>query len=122
MLRHVRSVLAVKDLASSVSFYREKLGFVIDFEVEGWCFISRDHFRLMLGHCPDQASASQLGDHSYFAYVGVDSVDELFEEFRARGLTPSQGPEDKPWGLRELAIETPDGHRIMFGQEIEQVS
>ena len=25
---------------------------------------------------------------------------------------------DKPWGMREFLIETPDGHRIMFGQDI----
>lgn len=36
-LKHVRSVLAVKDLAASVAFYRDKLGFSIDFEVDGWC-------------------------------------------------------------------------------------
>ena len=26
------------------------------------------------------------------------------------------GPADKPWGLREMAVRTPDGHRIMFCQ------
>jgi hypothetical protein len=23
---------------------------------------------------------------------------------------------DKPWGIREFSVETPDGHRIVFGQ------
>jgi uncharacterized glyoxalase superfamily protein PhnB len=23
---------------------------------------------------------------------------------------------DKPWGMREFGVKTPDGHRIMFGQ------
>ena len=26
--------------------------------------------------------------------------------------------EDKPWGMREFGIRTPDGHRIMIGQPI----
>jgi catechol 2,3-dioxygenase-like lactoylglutathione lyase family enzyme len=96
MLKHVRSVLAVRDLVSSVSFYRDKLGFTVDFEVDGWCFISRDNFRLMLGHCPDETPASQLGDHSYFAYVGVDAIDDLYQELCARGYIPKDKPESKP--------------------------
>jgi hypothetical protein len=26
--------------------------------------------------------------------------------------------EDKPWRMREFAVVTPDGHRIVFGEEI----
>jgi hypothetical protein len=26
---------------------------------------------------------------------------------------------DKPWGMREFAIVTPDGHRIVFGEELD---
>jgi hypothetical protein len=26
----------------------------------------------------------------------------------------------EPWGMREFGIETPDGHRIMFGQKLGQ--
>ena len=25
---------------------------------------------------------------------------------------------DKPWGLREFLVETPEGHRIKFGQDL----
>jgi catechol 2,3-dioxygenase-like lactoylglutathione lyase family enzyme len=122
VLKQVRSVLAVRDLASSVTFYTEKLGFIVDFEVEGWCFISRDSFRLMLGQCAAEIPASQLGDHSYFAHVGVDSADALYEEFCARGFIPHDKPQNKSWGIREFAVKTPDGHRIMFGSSHEQDS
>ncbi|MDN3519371.1 VOC family protein [Aquisalimonas lutea] len=117
--KQVRSVLAVKDLAASVAFYRDKLGFAVDFEVDGWCFLSRDDFRVMLGHCPDEVPASQINDHSYFAYVGVSGIDDLHQEFKARGVGQLPDPESKPWGMREFVVTTPDGHRIMFGQELE---
>jgi hypothetical protein len=26
---------------------------------------------------------------------------------------------DKPWGQREFGIVTPEGHRIMFGEEMK---
>ena len=118
-LKHVRSVLAVKDLPVSVAFYCEKLGFTIDVAFDGWCFLSRGNFRLMLGRCPDEVPASQINDHSYFAYIEVNGIDELYEEFRTRGVTPLPAPESKPWGMREFMVTTPDGHRIMFGEDLE---
>ncbi len=57
-------------------------------------------------------------DHSYCSYAFVENVDEIFKEFNANGAEFTQTPSNKPWGLREFGVVTPDGHRIMFGQEI----
>lgn len=73
----------------------------------------------MLGHCLDEVSASQINDHSYFAYIGVQGIDDLYEAFRTRGWTSLPAPESKPSGMREFMVTTPDGHRIMFGQDLE---
>ena len=118
-LTRVRSVLAVRDLALSKSFFVNQLGFVVDFDVDDWSFLSRDGFRVMLGHCPDATPARLLGDHSFFAYVGVEGIDDLYQEFRSRGVTPTSAPEDQPWGMREFGVTTPDGHRITFGQQCD---
>ena len=115
-LTDLRCVLAVKSLAISVAFYREVLGFSVDFEVPGWAFLSRDRFRVMLGECADAIAAHETGDHSYFAYVTVDGVDALYRELVAKGVSLVQELADKPWGMREFGVRTPDGHRIMFGQ------
>lgn len=115
-LRNLRCVLAVRSLATSVPFYREALGFALDFESPGWAFLSRGAFRVMLGECPDAQPASALGDHGYFAYVGVEDVDALHDELVARRVPIIQPLADKPWGMREFGVRTPDGHRIMFGE------
>jgi uncharacterized glyoxalase superfamily protein PhnB len=117
-LTDLRCVLAVKNLAVSVAFYRDMLGFSLDFEVSGWAFLSRDRFRVMLGECADAMAAHETGDHSYFAYVTVDDIDELYREFVAKGVSLVQELADKPWGMREFGVRTPDGHRIMFGQRV----
>ena len=113
-----RSVLAVPDLAASVAFYRDVLGLAVDFEVPGWAFMSRGAFRVMLGECPDAVPAHDLGDHSYFVYVTVDGIDDLHREVLAKGVRIAQQIADKPWGMREFGVRTPDGHRIMYGEEI----
>ncbi|HXJ78058.1 MAG TPA: VOC family protein [Candidatus Methylomirabilis sp.] len=117
-LAAVRCVLAVQDLSTSVAFYRDRLGFALEFEVPGWAFLSRDRFQVMLGECPDAMPASQTGDHSYFAYVHVDDVDDLYRELARKGVTRVRAIADQPWGMREFGVRTPDGHRIMFGQRI----
>jgi len=114
----VRCVLAVKDLPSSVAFYRDALGFALEFEIPGWAFLTRDRFQVMLGECPDAVAATETGDHSYFAYVQVDDVDDLYRELSGKGVTRVQEISDRPWGMREFGVRTPDGHRIMFAQRI----
>jgi uncharacterized glyoxalase superfamily protein PhnB len=116
---HTRHVLAVQDLALSARYYREQLGFTRDFVVDGWEFLSLGGFKVMLGECRDEVPAAETGNHSYFAHVLVADVDALFEEHRRRGAKFLFEVQDKPWGLREYGVVTPDGHRICFGQEIK---
>jgi uncharacterized glyoxalase superfamily protein PhnB len=114
-----RCVLAVRNLEASTAYFVNALGFQKDpVDAAGWSFLTRDTFRVMLGECPDVAPAHELGDHSYFAYWNVDAVDEFYQELVGRGANVSSTPTDKPWGLREFGLKTPDGHRITCGQVI----
>ena len=82
-------------------------------------FLSLQGFHVMLGHCADDYSAAETNNHSYFAYVNCEDIDDLFQAYQSRGVEFTQEVADKPWGLREFGVRTPEGHRIMFGQEIE---
>ncbi len=117
-LTDTRSVLAVRDLDVSTRFYIDVLGFSRDFGdgSDGWSFLSRDAFKVMLGHCPDAVPASEVGDHSWFVFVLVQGVDDLHREVAGKGATILSAPKTEPWGLREFVIRTPDGHRIKFGE------
>lgn len=116
---HTRHVLAVKDLVVSAAYFKEKLGFDLDFTAPGWEFLSFGIFKVMLGECSDSLWAHETGDHSYFAHCLVGNIDEVHEELRSRGADILHPISDKPWGLREFGIVTPDGHRITYGQVIE---
>jgi catechol 2,3-dioxygenase-like lactoylglutathione lyase family enzyme len=117
VVRPYAFVLAVPDLERSVHYFCDVLGFRVDWEdATNWACLARDEARVMLGHCPDAVPPAEIGDHSYFGYLHVDDVDALHAEIASRGALIIAAPADKPWGLREMAIRTPDGHRMMFGQ------
>ena len=111
-------VLAVNDLEASKGFYRDKLGFVEDFCVDGWAFLSRGACKVRLGHCPDAMPMSRTQDHSWFAYLHVRDCTGLYAEVVAKGVAIWHRLADKPWGMREFAVVTPDGHRIVFGERL----
>jgi catechol 2,3-dioxygenase-like lactoylglutathione lyase family enzyme len=111
-------VLAVNDLDASRRFYTEKLGFKETLRVDGWSFLSRGACNLRLGHCPDAQPISKFQDHSWFAYLHVQDATSLFKELVGKNVEMWHRLDDKPWGMREFAIVTPDGHRIVFGERI----
>lgn len=112
-----RSVLAVQDLAKATHFYTEILGFRRDpVDAKGWSFLSKDSFKVMLGECADEVAAAEVGNHSWFARVIVDGLDDYFRDITARGAEVVSEPADRAYGLREFVIRTPDGHRLMFAE------
>jgi hypothetical protein len=72
----------------------------------------------MIGECPDDLPAFELGSHSYVAYFEVKNIDGLYREYLLKEVEILSGLQDKPWGQREFSIRTIDGHRINFGEAI----
>jgi uncharacterized glyoxalase superfamily protein PhnB len=70
---------------------------------------------IMAGACPDAMPARETGDHSYFGYLVVDSVDEYHRRAMARKAEITKPLRDEPWGMREFGLRTVDGHRVMVG-------
>ena len=112
-------VLAVPNLETSAAYFRGALGFRMDWpDGIGWKLATRGGVRIMLGDCPDAMLPSATGDHSYFGYLHVENADALHEELVGRGAIIVQPPSDKPHGMREFLVATPDGHRMMIGQDL----
>lgn len=110
-------VLAVPDANSTAEWFIDVLGFGDVARPKGWRFIERDSCMMMIGSCPDAIPPKDLGDHNYFAYLVVNDADDYYGELKRKSAGVSQ-IDDKPWGMREFSVRTPDGHRIMIGQRI----
>ena len=96
-IRAPRYVIAVHDLERSARYYRDVLGFEVrEVGDPGWRFFVRDECFIMAGECPDAPSPQELGDHSYFAYLIVDGIDQLYEAVSRNGATLIKSLRDEP--------------------------
>lgn len=111
-------VLAVHDARRSADWYVKVLGFQVVNEPAGWVFVKRDNCTIMLGECKDDREARELENHSYFAYFRVEDVDSFYVQAQQSGAEITMPIQNKPWGMREFGLRSPDGHRMMVGQTL----
>jgi len=101
-------ILNVKNVPDSIAYYVEKLGFSKDWEwgsPPDFASVNRNEQRVFL--C--QNGQGQPGTWISF---WVEDVDALYAEYQDRGAMIVQPPTNFPWGVREMNVTDPDGHRF----------
>jgi len=120
----IRPNFIVRDLQASIDFYRERLGFQLDFQGPDdgpfWAGVSRDGIGIML-----KAVATDVlpcPNHTRHAWAPADAhiyssdPDALFDEFRRRGVSfvkELSFIEDGLWGFQ---VTDADGYLLVFFQ------
>jgi hypothetical protein len=110
-------VLAVPDAMTTARWWMESMKFELLQDYGGWVFVSRGACTVMLGSCTDIIPVPDLGDHQYFGYIEVDDIDAYRATIDLAAGSFSE-PEDRLWGMREMDVRTPDGHRLKVGQRL----
>ncbi|MEM0914542.1 MAG: glyoxalase superfamily protein [Planctomycetota bacterium] len=113
-LTGVTPILNVKNVPASIDYYVDKLGFHEDWawgDPVGFASVSRGEVTLFL--CQDGQ-----GQPGTWMSVWTEDVDALHAEYVKRGAIIKQPPTNFPWGVREMNVADPDGHRLRFGSNI----
>lgn len=112
-------ILFVRDVPASATFFREKLGFKVDFlygEPPFYGSVSRGgaclHLRCV--HEPNFAELAAREVSLILTTVEVADVQALFEEFSKRGVAFAQTPTRQPWGGTDFHVRDPDGNVVSF--------
>ena len=106
-------VLRVASIANALKFYRDVLGFTVEFEYEDYAGLSLEHAGL---HISRALSGKPAGTGA--VYVFCDGVDEYFGKIRGRGAAPEREPADQCYAMRDFSVCDPDGNRLTFGCSI----
>jgi uncharacterized glyoxalase superfamily protein PhnB len=98
-------VLAVRELGRSIAFFKDVLGFEVEWNAGSICSVARDGCSIML----------QVQDHAHpsSVWVGLDG-DALFSQIQASNAKIVQLPSRKPWAY-EMKIADPDGNIVWLG-------
>ena len=112
-------VLFVRDVPASAAFFRDKLGFAVDFLYGTPPFygsVSRGlaclHLRFV--HVPVFNEAANGEDSLITATIEVDDVAALFAEFQPRHVGIVQPPTKQPWGGTDMLVREPGGNMVSF--------
>jgi catechol 2,3-dioxygenase-like lactoylglutathione lyase family enzyme len=119
LLKKVIPILLVQDVEVSAAFFREKLGFEVDF-LHGlppfYGAVSRDgvclHLRFVRQPLFAQIAAREKS--LICASIEVSSVQALFEEFKAREVEFAQALTRQAWGGTDFHVRDADGNVVSF--------
>ena len=123
-LASIRPFFIVKDLQTSISYYRERLGFQLDFQgPEGdvyYAGVSRDGIGIMLkAILPDVLPCPNHTRHEWArwdASIYALDPDALFDEFSQRGASIVKKLSFIDEGLWGFEITDADGYVLAFFQ------
>lgn len=115
---HVRSfLLLVKDLPSSITFYRDVLGLhmcscaeTVAFFKEGLVLHDASAYQRYLPH-----SASASTPDGTVLYLATVQLEAIAASLPAAPCTLLHGVQAQPWGERCIRLLDPDGHLLEIG-------
>jgi catechol 2,3-dioxygenase-like lactoylglutathione lyase family enzyme len=121
-LQSIRPSFIVKDLQAAIDYYRDRLGFDLDFQGPDdgpfWAGVSRDGIGIMLKAVV--ADVLPIPNHTRHRWAPPDAhiyssdPDALFDEFKRRGASFVKTLSFIDEGLWGFAIADADGYRLSF--------
>jgi len=116
----------VADIAAMVAFYRDVLGFEIEWDGKGphaefkhegvrFSMYARQELPGLLGRAPTFPSGLNGTFELAIDLPRSEDVDEEFARVVAAGGQPVYAPRDEPWGMRSSMIADPEGNLIELG-------
>ncbi len=110
----------VDDLDRAIAFYRDRLGFELDFTYQSfYAGVSRDGCAIHLKHAAKVAAerVHRKENEHLDAYIAVSGVRGLFDELRMRGADVIRPLEERPWACVDFHVEDPEGYILCFSEQ-----
>jgi uncharacterized glyoxalase superfamily protein PhnB len=115
----VSIALSTENVARSVKFYVEQLGFTCTLQLDGFARVRLGAADIMLA-LPNAHVPWQGPRFTGSIYLDVDDVDQLWERLktRARIVYPIETME---YGMREFGLLDDNGYQLSFAQHVAAI-
>ncbi len=113
--------LRTTDMASSIRFYTEKLGFSVEFRYQDFYTGIRagsQIFHLKLVDEKDP-SISYVNEGGHFhLYLETKGITDFAARLEANGVELVKDVHETPWNTREIVIHDDQGHTLYLGEPL----
>jgi catechol 2,3-dioxygenase-like lactoylglutathione lyase family enzyme len=120
-IRSITPQLRTTDMASTIRFYTEKLGFEVEFNYEDFYAGIRLGDRTIHIKRVDELDPSipfvDEGGHLHL-YFETDGVAAFAERLKVEGVTLVEDVHETAWNTREFVIHDDQGHTLYFGEPL----
>lgn len=111
--RVIMPAFPLDDIAAGIDYYRDVLGFTVNYRQHDLGVMDRDSVRLLL--IPRTERIRGAGS----CCIYIRDADALYTELRTKGANVLGEPVSRPWGLREFTVLDPEGNELVFAQTFE---
>jgi hypothetical protein len=105
-------VLPAVDLAATIAFYEQQLGFTTEFQYDDYAGLRRGGAQIHLWQCSDR----QLAENTS-CRINVSGIEALYDEYQTQNVIHPDGAlATKPWGLNEFTALDLNGNCVVFAE------
>jgi len=121
--RALTAALTVKDLETSLAWYRDVVGFTVArrHERDGTLravSLKAGAVEILIGRDDGAKGADRVkGQGMSLRFTTAQNVDDLAKRIKAQGGTLESEPADMPWGPRVFRLRDPDGFMLVISSE-----
>ncbi len=105
--------LPVKDVAQAQAYYRDHLGFQIEWQHDDGQIGAVSH-----GECAIFFRATDGPIHPGVFWIFTEDVDAAYRELKILKADILSPVEDKPWGMRQFTVQDLHGHQFHFHHDL----
>jgi uncharacterized glyoxalase superfamily protein PhnB len=113
MFDQIMPEMPLSDVPAGVAYYRDVLGFTVNYQQHDIAVMDRDVVRILL------IARTELHRGIGSCYVYVRDADALYRELVGKGASVKGEPVSRAWGLREFRVLDLEGNQLTLGQPFE---
>ena len=116
--------ITVKDLAKSLAWYQDVVGFTVDRKIERdgilrGIALSAGNVRISINQDDGAKGWERIKGEGFSLLIRTEqNIDEIAQRIKEKGGILDLEPTDMPWGARAIRLKDPDGFKFSISRTL----